>query len=168
MRKRRTKGMDIKPIPDHKGYFASDCGKIFSTFSVSPFGFTGANMKERKPGNNGGYLVVRIFGETPKIAEVHHLVALAHIPNPNGSASVDHIDGDPMNNHVSNLRWGTHKEDAGYAKDVGLTEAQVDAIRNAKIEYGAGRDLATKYGVSGPTISMIRSRKRWKHEDRNK
>ena len=25
-------------------------------------------------------------------------------------AEIDHIDGDPMNNHPSNLRWVTHKE----------------------------------------------------------
>jgi hypothetical protein len=41
---------------------------------------------------------------------VHILVALAFIPNPEGKPTVDHIDGNKKNNHVSNLRWATMEE----------------------------------------------------------
>ena len=53
---------------------------------------------------------------------------------------------------------GLHGSASGTAK---LTEAQVRSIRR---EQGtAQRELARRYGVSVPTISMILSRKTWTH-----
>jgi hypothetical protein len=41
---------------------------------------------------------------------VHRLVAETFIPNTENKPTVDHIDRDATNNHVSNLRWATHSE----------------------------------------------------------
>lgn len=41
---------------------------------------------------------------------VHRLVAQAFIPNPDNKPVVDHIDTNPLNNHVDNLRWTTTQE----------------------------------------------------------
>ena len=42
----------------------------------------------------------------------HRLVGYVFIGNPDRLPEIDHIDGDPSNNHVSNLRWCTHKENS--------------------------------------------------------
>lgn len=40
-----------------------------------------------------------------RLYRVHQLVALAFIPNPNNYKQINHIDGNPHNNKVSNLEW---------------------------------------------------------------
>lgn len=41
---------------------------------------------------------------------IHKLVALSFIPNPENKSTIDHIDRNRENNHVSNLRRATHSE----------------------------------------------------------
>jgi hypothetical protein len=41
---------------------------------------------------------------------LHRLLAEAFIPNPENKPTIDHIDRNPANNDLSNLRWATHTE----------------------------------------------------------
>lgn len=41
---------------------------------------------------------------------VHRLIAQAWIPNPNNYRTVNHIDGDPSNNSLSNLEWTNDRQ----------------------------------------------------------
>lgn len=61
--------------------------------------------------NTKGYeqLSIRINGRVQTL-RVHKLVATAFIENLNNLPTVDHIDRDRGNNHVSNLRWSDHKK----------------------------------------------------------
>lgn len=46
---------------------------------------------------------------------IHRLVAQAFIPNPDNKSEVNHIDGDKRNNHLSNLEWVIHSENARHS-----------------------------------------------------
>ena len=46
---------------------------------------------------------------------MHTLVAKTFIPNPNNLPTVNHIDGNKLNNSISNLEWTSHKEQMKHA-----------------------------------------------------
>lgn len=50
----------------------------------------------------------------------HRLVALTYIPNQNNHYAVNHIDGNKLNNHVSNLEWVNRLQNAQHAASTGL------------------------------------------------
>lgn len=63
--------------------------------------------------SNAGYLRVALEEKDSnhRINEsVHRLVAETFIPNPNNLPVVMHKDNDKLNNHVSNLEWGTQAD----------------------------------------------------------
>jgi hypothetical protein len=66
-----------------------------------------------------GYLRVSLSKDgKPKGFFVHRLVAKAFIKNPENKPQVNHIDGDPGNNFISNLEWVTAQENERHAFDV--------------------------------------------------
>ena len=67
---------------------------------------------------NTGYL--RTALEEPnsthrKNESIHRLVAQTFIPNPDNLPVVMHLDNDKLNNHVSNLKWGTQSDNVQQA-----------------------------------------------------
>lgn len=55
--------------------------------------------------NESKYLTVRFEGNTYNL---HRLIAIAFLPNPNNYKCVMHLDNNPHNNNIDNLQWGSH------------------------------------------------------------
>ena len=80
----------------------------FENYSVSNFGNVRNNKTGRvlKPYDSGrGYLFVDLNNGKRKTIQVHRLVALSFLENPENYKEVDHIDQVKTNNRFDNLRW---------------------------------------------------------------
>ena len=90
-----------KPISKYENYEVSNLGKVKNKN-------TGRILRSA---NKGGYCVVGLsLNSKIKTCQVHRLVALAFIPNPENKAHVNHKDKNGLNNRVENLEWNTPLE----------------------------------------------------------
>lgn len=99
-----------RPVVGYEGhYIVSDRGNVRA---IDRFDRTG-RLKRAMPraitiGTTGYYCVGLYVDCKMKFARVHRLVAEAFIGKPTGArTTVNHIDGNKLNNNVSNLEWAT-------------------------------------------------------------
>lgn len=119
------------------------------------------------------YYKVAIYVKPLKGAKwipVHRLVATAFIPNPLNKPCCNHIDGNKLNNHVSNLEWVTYRENTlhalhhGLKPDVKLSEDQVREIcRLLSTQRYTNRQIAEMIGppCTKGMVNDIRGRNSW-------
>lgn len=93
-------------MKDIKGYEnlygITSCGRVWS-YKRKKF------LKNQL--DKDGYLCVDLYKNNKKKRFfIHRLVALSYIPNPNGYATVDHIDSNKEHNYISNLQWMTNED----------------------------------------------------------
>lgn len=112
----RLEGEEFKEIPEMEGfYMASTFGRIVSMgrYVKSKSGSVRYKLPklQKLTKNNNGYLEVRISIDAHRYTKsVHRLIGMTFIDNPNNYPTIDHIDRNRTNNHVSNLRWCTLSE----------------------------------------------------------
>jgi hypothetical protein len=166
------------------GYSVTENGKVFSHRTRR--GIKGKNhagselvidynykrlLKPTK--NNKGYLSLTIkVNNKLKSRRVHSLVLDAFYEKPFQNAICRHLDGNCLNNHYTNLKWGTLQENAADRKTHGtyyrghehcnskLTLEQATYIKQSKNKV---RLLAEIFNVSISTIEGIRYGKTYKN-----
>lgn len=93
------------------GYRVTVDGRVFSV--VSNWRGYGERELNQTP-NSDGCPSVRLIRDGKRVRlAVHRMVAAAYLPpRPSPQHELRHLDGDQLNNHVSNLAWGTPKDNA--------------------------------------------------------
>jgi hypothetical protein len=95
-------------------YKINDIGDVYSV----------RTKKILKPKKCSGYLMVCLSVNNKKDQQlVHRLVAQTFIDNPDNKKTVNHIDGNKMNNSLSNLEWSTQSENSKHAFRNGLNKS---------------------------------------------
>ena len=100
-------------------YEILSCGKVFSHTNWRNWG----SRELSQSLNTDGYPSVRltINGNRHRIV-VHKLVAIAFLKaKPSRKHQIRHLDGNKMNSHISNLVWGTAKDNANDREKHGRT-----------------------------------------------
>jgi hypothetical protein len=87
----------------------------FDNYEVSSFG----NIRNCKTGrvlkayNRGGYYCVGLSKNSKLFSfDIHRLVAISFIENPENKPHVNHKDKNSLNNNIQNLEWMTNKENS--------------------------------------------------------
>jgi anaerobic ribonucleoside-triphosphate reductase activating protein len=146
-----------RDIEGFKGYQVSNLGNVRSlnyrkTNKIQ-------NLKLYLSGPNRGYKSVSMqVGDKVIRRNVHRLVAIAFIPNPQNLPEINHIDENGLNNNISNLEWcdrrynlawGTRMQRFVKAKSIPILqydlsgnfikewESQAEVCRQLKLDSGS-------------------------------
>ena len=167
------KGFYLVNIPNNRKYAVSKEGVMinlsnrrFLSLSTDYKGYVRAVMRW-----------IPEEGTTRNYLRVHRAVALTFLPQ-GGFKQVNHIDGNKLNNNVSNLEWCTGSSNVNHAHRTGLCNNKAKGTRqhlakmdDAKVvecrkRYADGElcsHLATHYKVDNKTMNSILTKKTWRH-----
>lgn len=130
-----------KRIPGFEGYEASNRQRVRSIDKVVRHNYGGKAIKRGRVLsqhiNANGYKACGLCIENKIFTKlVHRLIAIAFIQNPKNKATVNHKDGEKLNNSVSNLEWATQAENVQHSWDIGLSgnHGRSDAQKFARLE----------------------------------
>ncbi len=114
----KQEGVEFRHVPGHEGYAAGDNGTVWSCCALGcGEGFVAWRYLVGHQDPNGYYRVgIRNppdrsrYPNRAKLRAVHQLVLEAFISRCPPGQQCRHLDGNPSNNRLYNLRWGTPRE----------------------------------------------------------
>ena len=158
-----------KKLSQFPHYRILSTGKIVS---LPRLGTKGGELKPQK--DKQGYLHCRLYdGRGNWVSQpVHRLVLEAYRGKCPKGCETRHLDGNPQNNNIWNLQWGTpsensqdtirHENHAGGPHKLHPHEVKViDSL--SRLKMFKAKELAFLFHVSTETINAIKYRKNWRH-----
>lgn len=155
---------------------------VDNKYEVNEYGVV-RNIKtkrELKPHiNKYGYLQLNLYDKSVKLhcKKIHRIVAEVFLPRINNKNEVNHIDGNKLNNHISNLEWCTRSENINHALQTGLTVLPsgenhcwskitkdivfeiLKLLEDGDLNH---KEIAEKLNITRPTVSNISCGSSWK------
>jgi len=164
--------------------------KEFPNYEISSYGrilflgkswHTGRNVikkgkKIKIPGISKGYYCTTIFkNKKGSCVRPHRLVAEHFLSEPQ-KETVNHKDGNKLNNCYKNLEWATVQENIAHSvannlwnhrgeaqTNSILKEEDIRVIRTLATKGISKRFIAIQFGVARETVQSIITRRTWKH-----
>lgn len=170
----RTQTETWKSITGYEGiYEVSDTGKVKSIYYkrtkkeiiLTPCIIQGYSL----------YKLVSLDGKR-KWHRANRLVAIQFIPNPENKLTVNHKDGNKLNNTIDNLEWATPLENTTHAIKTGLRDTrgqkhpmtniiddEVIFMRNVYVKRKNAGWLMRLFDISKNQLNDIVKRRTWSH-----
>lgn len=151
----------MKPIPNYPNYSVTEDGKVWSHIYNK--------WLKLSLGKVGYYTVTLYHNMEFKKLYIHRLVAITYLNNNNNLAYVNHMDGNKLNNNITNLEWCSAADNNKHAHKIGLNyiskSNRIEASRTAKekfskivldtqtgIFYNSAREAAIAKGINSNTL----------------
>ena len=158
----------MKEIPNYPNYFVTKDGRVWSN-KTNRFLFTSLIRRYTQ--------VVLCKQGKPFCRRVHRLMLEAFVGKCPKGMEACHNDGNPLNNNLANLRWGTRRENQMdrkihgtfiflYGEEHPMAKLTNDQVREIRSLYERGyyqHGIGKIFFVSKQTVSQIVQTKTWKH-----
>lgn len=171
--------VEYRDVPGWPGYRVGSDGSIWSRRSINGRGPLKDEWRLMKQsvGKRGRKVVSLCCDGRRALVHVHKLVLLAFVgPCPPGMECRHFPDPDPTNNTLSNLQWGTRKQNAEDSVAQGIqvrgelchrSKLTADQVKEVRAKFAAGgrtkASLAREYNIAATNITRIIERKVWTH-----
>ena len=146
-------------------YYVTDKQEVYNVTTkryVKPYLASGGRNPNKK------YLAIGIYinGKRKNIL-YHRLLAEVFIANPDNLPQINHIDGDVLNNSISNLEWVSCSSNNLHAIRTGLRPTKLNMeiasnIRNLLANGSTINEICQLYNVGRNIVSKIRDNISWK------
>ncbi len=176
-----SESIEYRPVVGFPGYRVGNDGSVWScrgrggSFAVAPW----RRLKQR-PASSKKYLCVCLCGpgsSSPngKNCRVHRLVLAAFAGSCPEGMQCRHLDGNPVNNSSTNLKWGTVAENMADKVRHGKIRGEANhaakltdtAVREIRRRFAAGgvtkSQLAREFHVGMSVVCRVINRTKWKH-----
>lgn len=171
-------GVRYRAVPGFPGYCAGDDGSVWSCLTrCNSQRHYSARWHPLKPRSSGGDYVFVVLSREDKSCKsmaVHRVVLFAFAGPPQEGQEARHLDGNSVNNRLSNLAWGTpaenyddrrrHGTDNGGRRNgsAKLTVAQVREIRKRHMAGECRKSILARYAIGRTTLDSIVNGQSWK------
>lgn len=162
-----------KPIPDWPLYEVSNCGNVRTTIRRNR-NCNHGTIRPLKTANVGSKRQYKCFvakdgkGNSKRFL-LHRAILMAFISMPPNEKSMAlHIDGNPSNNNLENLTWGSNSENQKHSAIHGtlyLSKLSIDDVKEIKSMIGkkSRKEIAEAFGITPQHVSEIKLGQNWSY-----
>ena len=142
--------MNWKTIKQNENYSINENGEVKNNIS--------GKILKSFINKKSGYKIIDLWrnNKCKKIA-LHRFIAETFIPNPLHKPTVDHKDGNRLNNSIDNLRWATYQEQNSRFNTYGVRSKKITVtnINGTKLEFNRITDVAKYFNCNISNISQM-------------